>query len=92
LMPYEAKDLDSVTSWALGSVAEVIPADERKDYREPWEFYQYGLNEENWDQFIQDSRLIRISLITDGGWNRVEFNSSNKWICEAIQKQLSEGK
>lgn len=92
LIPYKTKDLDSATSWALGSVAEVIPADEQKDYREPWEFYQYGLNEENWDQFIQDSRLIRISLITDGGWNRVEFNSSNKWICEAIQKQLSEGK
>ncbi len=91
LKAYEAKEPDSVTNWALGSVAEVIPADERKDYREPWEFYQYGLNEENWDQFIQDSRLVRISLLTDGGWNRVEFNATNKWIYETIQHQLSEG-
>lgn len=91
LMPYSAKNLDSVTNWALGSVAEVIPADERKDYREPWEFYQYGLNEENWDQYIQDSRLIRISLLTDNGWNRIEFNAANQWIYETIQKQLSKG-
>ena len=91
LKAYETKEPDSVTNWALGSVAEVIPADERNDYREPWEIYQYGLNEENWDQFIQDSRLIRISLLTDNGWNRVEFNAANQWIYETIQKQLSKG-
>lgn len=91
LQPYETKEPGSVTNWALGSVADRIPADEREDYREPWEAYQYGLNAENWDQFIQDSRLVRISLLTDNGWNRIEFNAANQWIYETIKDQLSAG-
>lgn len=88
LTPYEAKDPDSVKNWARESVATLIPAEETDDFRKAWEYYQYGLNEENWDKYIQDSRLVRISLLTDEGWNRVEFNASNLWIYETIKNEL----
>lgn len=90
LTAYETKEPDSVKNWARESVAELIPAEEMDDFRKAWKYYQYGLNEENWDQYIHDSRLVRISLLTDQGWNRVEFNASNLWIYETIKNELHE--
>ena len=77
-----------MTNWGLGSAGDLIPADEQEYYREQWALYQSGLNEENWDDFIQNSRLVRISLLTDGGWNRVEFNQANQLIYQTIKANL----
>lgn len=88
LTPYEAKEPDSVKNWARESVAGLIPADEMDDFRKAWKNYQYGLTEDNWAQYIQDSRLVRISLLTDEGWNRIEFNAGNLWIYETIKNEL----
>ncbi|MCI8966717.1 MAG: hypothetical protein HFH75_03885 [Lachnospiraceae bacterium] len=88
LSVYETKEPGSVTNWGLGSAGDLIPADEQEYYREQWALYQSGLNEENWDDFIQNSRLVRISLLTDGGWNRVEFNQANQLIYQTIKANL----
>lgn len=90
LSAYEAKEPGSMTNWGFGNVGDLIPAKEQEYYREQWAFYQSGLNEDNWDEFKQNSKLVRISLLTDGGWNRVEFNAANQMIYETIRNTMHE--
>lgn len=88
LSAYESGEPDSVKNWASGSVGGLIPAAETETYRDEWKAYQSYLTDEDWDTFINDSRLVRISLLTDGGWNRVEYNASNQWIYETIKNSI----
>ncbi len=88
LSAYETKEPGSVTNWGTGSIGDLIPVEEQEYYREQWESYQSGLNEDNWEEFKQNSRLERISLLTDNGWNRVEFNAANQMIYETIKNTL----
>ncbi len=90
LSVYETKEPGSMTNWGLGNVGDLIPAKEQEYYRGQWAFYQSGLNEDNWDEFKENSKLVRISLLTDGGWNRVEFNAANQMIYETIKNTLKD--
>ena len=85
---YETKEPGSVTNWGTGSIGDLIPVEEQEYYREQWESYQRGLNEDDWEEFKQNSRLERISLLTDNGWNCVEFNAANQMIYETIKNTL----
>lgn len=88
LQEFQPKDPDKVKSWALDRVADLIGEGKLADYQKPWEAFQQGLDQENWDVFIHNTRTVRVSWITDQEWNRLEFDVMGMKIYNAVKSQL----
>ena len=81
--------------WASKSVIQSIPGKESDNYRERWKDYQPGLNEENWDTFHQNARLVTVVWSDDEELssftkNIIAFNAYNLVVYNEIKSQLSD--
>lgn len=85
LREFQPKDPDKIKSWALDSVAGLIGEENLADYQKSWGAFQQGLNQDNWDAFIHNTRTVRVSWITDQKWNRLEFDAMGMNIYNAVK-------
>lgn len=68
--------------WADRSVIDCIPEKEYENYRDVWEKYQPGLNEDNWEKFSQTASLVTVVWSNNGEFpslakNSLTFNAYN---------------
>jgi hypothetical protein len=81
--------------WASRSVIQSIPDKELENYRDRWENYQTGLNDENWDTFSQNARMVTVVWSDNGEFpslkkNSLAFNAFNLVVYNEIKSQLSD--
>lgn len=79
--------------WAGRSVKEFISEKEKENYRDQWETYQPGLNDENWDTFSQNARMVTVVWSDNGEFPSLEkkslaFNAYNLVVYNELKKQL----
>lgn len=76
--------------WAGGSVMEYIPENESEAYRDLWKKYQRGLNDENWDTFMKNARMVHIFLGEHEESNSLQFYAYNVTAYHKVKSQLPE--
>ena len=83
--------------WASSSVIQSISEKERENYRDRWINYQPGLNDENWDTFYQNARMVTVVWSDDDEFsslkeNTLAFNAYNLVVYNEIKSQLYDQK
>jgi hypothetical protein len=89
LKEFQPEDPDKIKSWALDRVSDLIDKEKLADYQKPWEAFQQGIDQDHWDTFINNTRTVRVSWITDAEWNRLEFDATGMKIYHTIHNQLN---
>lgn len=92
----EFSESDHLKCWAnKKSVSQSIPENQLADYCNVWKNYQSGLNDDNWDTFSQNAKLVTLVWSDNGEApspedNAVDFNAYNLVVFDEIKSQLSD--
>lgn len=87
----EYTDSDSLKLWASRPVADFIPEKEYKEYGALWKDHLSTLNEENWDEFAREARMVTVACWYNASGNQISFDAYNLLIFNELKKQVLEG-
>lgn len=88
LTKVEYTDSEQMKVWAGRTVDEFISESESERYEQNWEFFQDGLTTNNWEEFIQNARMVYVIWVAKEGVNVLEFDAYNLGVYTTLKSQL----
>ncbi|MDE7273770.1 MAG: hypothetical protein K2N95_12040 [Lachnospiraceae bacterium] len=84
------KESDNAKYWGNSLLKDVIPEEHLEAYKEQWKFYQIGLNDDNWDFFKDNARMVVVIMADNEGENgkAISWNAKNLAVYHTISSQI----
>lgn len=104
LTPTQYTESEQMKIWAGAPIGEAVPEKQNQEYMKMWQekvypvegsnAFQYGLTDEQWDEFTENARMAMVLWLSGAqmydGENTLYFNAANSLIFEEVTRRISE--